>query len=170
MSHPAQKVGLVDLGLEGTSGFPAEELGFSVSWRSAPKGVRKAIRHEPVIGVIVQCEVAALESTAAVFRSIERQDKRIRMWLAMVSPDELLLSRVVSVRRIGLTSAIDGQVLTPRELEVLTSIRQGMTNQAIALTLGVSLSTVKRHIEHILVKLASKNRAQAAARLRRQST
>jgi DNA-binding NarL/FixJ family response regulator len=109
-----------------------------------------------------------VEPTASIVHAVEREDKRMPVWLAMSSPRVFVLSRVVSAIRIGKGSSNDLHVLTPRELEVLMSIRQGFTNQAIAAGLGVSLSTVKRHVEHILLKLAAKNRAQAAARLRHQ--
>jgi DNA-binding NarL/FixJ family response regulator len=53
--------------------------------------------------------------------------------------------------------------LTPRESEVLTHIRCGLTNREIAGRLGVSISTVNKHVENILDKLPARNRAQAAA-------
>jgi DNA-binding NarL/FixJ family response regulator len=171
LSHRrASKVGVVDLGLEGPAGLPEEELGFAVQWRAAPNGVRKAIRQRRITGVVVQFESTSVEPTASIVHAVEREDKRMPVWLAMSSPRVFVLSRVVSAIRIGKGSSNDLHVLTPRELEVLMSIRQGYTNQAIAAGLGVSLSTVKRHVEHILLKLAAKNRAQAAARLRHQVT
>jgi DNA-binding NarL/FixJ family response regulator len=93
----------------------------------------------------------------------------LNVWLAISSPGIVVLAKVVSAVRLGSGANDTIQVLTPRELEVLTGIRGGSTNQAIAALLGVSLSTVKRHVEHILLKLEAKNRAEAAARFRRQS-
>jgi len=52
--------------------------------------------------------------------------------------------------------------LTNRELEVLDEIRQGLTNREIALRLGVSTSTVNKHVHRVLSKLGARNRAQAA--------
>jgi len=166
----AHRVGLVDLGLEGPEGLPENELGFAVRWRATPNGVRKAIREGAVGGVVVQVESDSVESTAMVVRAVERENKRMPVWLAMSSPHFFLLSKVSAAIRLGKGVDNDLHVLTPREMEVLLSIRQGQTNQAIALRLGVSLSTVKRHVEHILLKLAAKNRAQAAAQLRHQAS
>jgi DNA-binding NarL/FixJ family response regulator len=45
------------------------------------------------------------------------------------------------------------QPLTPRELQVLELLQLGQTNQETARGLGISLSTVKRHVENILDKL-----------------
>ena len=166
----AKKVGVVDLGLEGPVGIPEHELGFAIRWRAAPNGVRRAIRKDSVTGVVIQAESDSVDSTASVVHAVERENKRLPVFIAMSSPRVFLLSKVVAAFQVGPGSEDDLQILTPRELEVLMSIRQGYTNQAIAAGLGVSLSTVKRHVEHILLKLAAKNRAQAAARLRRHAS
>jgi DNA-binding NarL/FixJ family response regulator len=50
--------------------------------------------------------------------------------------------------------------LTPRELEVMRHIAQGLTNQEIATALVVSLATVKTHVARILMKLGVRDRAQ----------
>jgi DNA-binding NarL/FixJ family response regulator len=52
--------------------------------------------------------------------------------------------------------------LTPRETEVLVCLASGKTNRQIAIELHLSLSTVKRHLEHILPKLKVSDRTQAA--------
>ena len=54
--------------------------------------------------------------------------------------------------------------LTPRETEILGHLAQGKTNRQIAAELHVSLSTVKRHLEHILPKLGVSDRTQAAVK------
>jgi DNA-binding NarL/FixJ family response regulator len=54
--------------------------------------------------------------------------------------------------------------LTPREAEILGHLAQGKTNRQIATELHVSLSTVKRHLEHILPKLGVSDRTQAAVK------
>lgn len=53
--------------------------------------------------------------------------------------------------------------LSPRELEVLGLLADGMTNQEIAAALFVSLATVKTHVHHIAAKLGSANRTETAA-------
>ena len=54
--------------------------------------------------------------------------------------------------------------LTPREVEILKVVVQGQTNQQIARTLLISVSTVKRHVRHISTKLGVCDRVQAAVR------
>ncbi|MAT44490.1 MAG: DNA-binding response regulator [Anaerolineaceae bacterium] len=53
-------------------------------------------------------------------------------------------------------------VLTEREIEVLTYLGKGLTNQDIAENLFVSKATVHTHVSNILAKLNLTNRTQAA--------
>lgn len=53
--------------------------------------------------------------------------------------------------------------LTPRQLEILRLVAQGLTNAAIAERLTLTESTIKSHIHQILAKTNSKNRAEAIA-------
>jgi DNA-binding NarL/FixJ family response regulator len=53
-------------------------------------------------------------------------------------------------------------LLTPRELDVLRLLAKGKTNRGITQELHLSLSTVKTHLEHIMVKLEVSDRTQAA--------
>lgn len=55
------------------------------------------------------------------------------------------------------------EVLTKRELEVLTLLSTGATNDRIAERLVISTDTVKSHVKHILRKLRAENRAEAIA-------
>jgi LuxR family maltose regulon positive regulatory protein len=56
--------------------------------------------------------------------------------------------------------------LTPREQEALALLADGLSNQQIAEHLVISSNTAKRHIKHLLAKLAVTNRTQAVARAR----
>jgi DNA-binding CsgD family transcriptional regulator len=94
----------------------------------------------------------------------------------------LLLQRGPRLLRISLTRTIDGEKevlafsgfmdgivqgprdLTAREKEVLHWIGQGKTNAEIALILGISPHTVKKHVEHLLAKLGVENRVALATR------
>ena len=57
---------------------------------------------------------------------------------------------------------VDG--LSPRELEVIRLASYGLTNDQIAVRLGVGLTTVKTHLVHVFAKLAAPDRAAAVAR------
>ncbi len=64
------------------------------------------------------------------------------------------------------TSLAVNEALSERELEVLRLLAADVSNQQIASSLSVSLSTVKTHVHHILEKLAVKDRSQAVYRAR----
>lgn len=54
-----------------------------------------------------------------------------------------------------------GDVLTPREMEVLRLVANGLPNKTIAHQLGVSEHTVKFHVGSILAKLDAASRTEA---------
>ena len=55
------------------------------------------------------------------------------------------------------------QPLTPREVEVLGMLAEGLANKNIAARLGISEHTVKTHVASILTKLDAFSRAEAVA-------
>jgi DNA-binding NarL/FixJ family response regulator len=54
--------------------------------------------------------------------------------------------------------------LTPRELEVLAAMADGVSNKAIARRLGISFHTAKFHVAAILAKLNADSRTEAVTR------
>ncbi len=57
--------------------------------------------------------------------------------------------------------------LTPRELEVLSLLAEGLSNKAIAERLGISDHTAKFHVNAILGKLGAQSRSEAIVRAAR---
>ncbi len=51
--------------------------------------------------------------------------------------------------------------LTPRELDVLSLLAEGLTNRAIGLQLGISENTAKFHVQAVLSKLGVSSRTEA---------
>jgi DNA-binding NarL/FixJ family response regulator len=84
-------------------------------------------------------------------------------------PDELVarvravLRRTQPARRIAAPAARDSFRLTPRELEILGLLTDGLTQDQIAKRLVIAPKTVATHIEHILSKLGVQSRTQAVA-------
>jgi two-component system, NarL family, nitrate/nitrite response regulator NarL len=58
--------------------------------------------------------------------------------------------------------------VTPRELEILQLVAEGMSNKEIGKRLWITEGTVKNHVHNALEKLHMKNRIQAAAYIVRQ--
>jgi len=64
--------------------------------------------------------------------------------------------------------ADEDAVLTPRELEVLTLLAEGMSNKAIARRLGISVHTAKFHVAALIDKLDAVGRTDAVAHAARR--
>ena len=58
-------------------------------------------------------------------------------------------------------------LLTARETEVLHAVSEGMANKEIARALGISLHTVKFHLESLMHKLGASSRTEAVTRAMR---
>lgn len=66
------------------------------------------------------------------------------------------------------TYDITQPLLTPRECDILQLISQAMTNKRVALTLNISLETVKWNLKNTFVKLGVSSRYDAVASARKQ--
>jgi DNA-binding CsgD family transcriptional regulator len=87
---------------------------------------------------------AALRAVAAGL-SVTIAEERGRVFQAVPESDERTL-------------------LTPREVEVLSAVSNGMTNKEIARALGISRHTVKFHLESLMRKLDVSSRAEAVSK------
>lgn len=73
------------------------------------------------------------------------------------------LSPAVAARLVAGVGGGGPEPLTPRELEVLTLLGRGQSNDQIAAGLGIAPRTVKVHVQNILGKLGAANRTEAVA-------
>lgn len=105
--------------------------------------------------------------------SVEDLLRRIRAAYAdkaVVTPEiaAALMSRVSKYAQLlsEVQSGVhEGADLTPREVEVLELIGEGLTNQEIAHRLVIEVGTVKNHVHSILQKLDVNSREDAATYL-----
>ncbi len=97
--------------------------------------------------------------TAMLLEALQRQ-------LLALAPQQAL--RLTKLPPVALPTAqrTPAEPLSPRELEVLTLICNGLSNQEIGQQLFVSLSTVKWHNQNIFDKLDVQRRTEAVARAR----
>ncbi len=65
------------------------------------------------------------------------------------------------VERINPTTPVKDLHLTPRELEVLSSLAEGLSNTEIASRCWISENTVKFHLKNLFRKFEVRNRGQA---------
>jgi DNA-binding NarL/FixJ family response regulator len=78
-----------------------------------------------------------------------------------------LIVRSPATRTPGFSAVQEAEartLLTPREAQILDAIADGLTNKAIARRLGISLHTVKFHVESVFRKLGASTRTEAVAR------
>jgi DNA-binding CsgD family transcriptional regulator len=69
----------------------------------------------------------------------------------------------------GVSAPADDDVsLTPRELEVLALLAEGMSNKAIARRLGISVHTAKFHVGALIDKFDAIGRTDAVAQAARR--
>ena len=159
----------------------------------APGGLdtTQRIRREfPAIAVIVMAQdedeeslFASIKAGAAAFVIKDISPEDLIHVIRRVSQGEFLIndkvfskpavaSRVLKEFR---ELAVYGQEaqpifapLSPREVEILDNIAQGMTNKQVAYALSISEQTVKNHMSSILRKLAVNDRTQAVVYAMRQ--
>lgn len=83
--------------------------------------------------------------------------------IGVVYPSPALLSDVAPGAPAERLPGRTVEPLSPRELEVLGLLSAGMTNQLLALALGISEHTAKFHVSAVLGKLGAQSRAEAVA-------
>jgi DNA-binding NarL/FixJ family response regulator len=83
---------------------------------------------------------------------------------ALIQPEvaEKVIQQFRSFARPKLAQDPKLNLLTQRELEILSLIGQGKSNQEIAVNLVITLGTAKNHLSNILLKLEMRDRTQAA--------
>ncbi len=112
----------------------------------------------------------ALQAGASGFLLKDAPPNALFEAVRVVAPGDALLAPVITRRLIAefarlrppqRTRPEDLEALTQREVEVLSLVAAGLSNQEIAERLVLSNETVKTHVSHVLRKLGLRDRAQA---------
>jgi DNA-binding NarL/FixJ family response regulator len=99
------------------------------------------------------------------FRSIAEARRSASGAAAVVMTADTVASHDVDrLAEIGDDEATLAEPLTPREMQVLGLLAEGLPNKAIADELGISDQTVKFHVASISGKLGAANRTDAVRR------
>ena len=96
--------------------------------------------------------VAALFAGLGIWLGLKVTKTRVVVKEVPVIADRPFAVNSSSVERLG---------LTPRELEILQLIAEGLSNREISARLFVSENTVKTHSANLFSKLSAKRRTQA---------
>ena len=143
---------------------------------TALREIKRRHPHIPVVMLTAYDEPAWLVQAIAygaagyLIKTMPREEL-IAAVKAVVSGDGLIDPAKLSsiVRELGSETVeptmpllADVNALTEREREVLALVAEGLTNQQIAEILYVAPSTVKSHVQNVMLKLGASDRTQAA--------
>jgi two-component system, NarL family, nitrate/nitrite response regulator NarL len=138
-----------------------------VLWDAGPGSLGGGLEDGPgVVVALVADERQAVLALAAGARGVLPRDVSARRLAAAIAAANAGLVVVdeslgeVLGRREGAPASLP-EPLTPRELEVLALLGQGLSNKAISARLGISESTAKFHVNSILGKLGVASRSEA---------
>jgi DNA-binding NarL/FixJ family response regulator len=107
-----------------------------------------------------EADVPALVTTDVSLRGLRDAIETAYHGETNALPLETLRNRVTS--SVGRPQAPAG-TLTQREQEVLRALAAGYSTKEIAMHLGISVNTVRTHVQHLMPKLGVHSRLQAAA-------
>ena len=126
----------------------------------------------PIVALVPDETYAAEVWTAGV-RGLLRRNVSPEKLLAALSAvaeglitiDPTLIKALLPLRDPASNSLVE--TLTPRELEVLQLLAEGLPNKAIAYRLQISEHTVKFHVNAIMSKLGAQSRTEAVVQATR---
>jgi two-component system nitrate/nitrite response regulator NarL len=113
----------------------------------------------PVVALTNGSLVGAPAGVLAPDATAEQLDAALRAVFA-----GLLVRSTAAPEVRGFAPAEDMPLLTPREREILGLIREGLSNKMMARRLGISVHTVKFHMEALFTKLDATSRTEAVTK------
>lgn len=155
-----------DLGWEGT-------LASSPSHPTGLEGLAELADAGPPVVALLPDENQAVEAQMAGARGLLPRNtnaKRLVAALTAVAQGLVVLDPSLAGSIPGARALIASPLneeLTPRELEVLGLVAEGLPNKAIARRLDISEHTVKFHVNAVMGKLGAQSRTEAVVRATR---
>jgi DNA-binding NarL/FixJ family response regulator len=106
--------------------------------------------------------VEAIKAGAIGYLLKHTRATELRSAIKAAAAGQAPLSPEASVHLLGAVRTPDLiELLSPREIDVLRFLVQGISNKEIARALHVAEETIKSHVRHILAKLGAQSRTQA---------
>ncbi len=131
-------------------------------------------QHEQLRVLVVADSVTVIDLREAVIAGVDSfllstsTPEELREGVLQTAHGERVVSPTIAMQLAGAwrnePSDASASALTPREIEVLQLLAEGMTNQQVGARLGLSARTIKTHVQNLLVKLDVPDRTGAVAR------
>jgi two-component system nitrate/nitrite response regulator NarL len=156
------EVAVVDLALPDGDGFELIEH-FSSAEPQIMTLVLSASLEPGRFARAVEAGAAGVLHKTTPIKDLVAAVRRLRSGEALLSPDEILeMLRVVSRERQQKQEALQAiERLTPREIELLHALAEGLESREIAEKLNITVETERTHMVNILHKLGVHSRLQA---------
>ena len=131
-------------------------------------------RSASALGIFVRGTGPHSRADAAIppWRELRTTTQRYRMSASLLPAGLLATHAMIAVAldRVGLQQRSDAELratfaLTPREIQIARFLAARRANSEIADILGVSVHTVRRHTEHVLMKLGVHSRREVEGTL-----
>ena len=155
--------------------FPADVVLWDLGWdsTSALEQLAELPEGSPPVTAVLSDQSQAAEAWAAGAKGIlprETDSESLRAALIAVSQGLVVLNPTATLSLLPSGDHLPGAIpsdLTPRELQVLQLLAEGLPNKGIAGQLGISDHTVKFHVNAIMGKLGAQSRTDAVMRATR---
>ncbi|MFL6290248.1 MAG: response regulator transcription factor [Thermoanaerobaculia bacterium] len=134
-----------------------------------PRGVERFVQGAEVLVLVPDAELAS-EALRAGARGVLLRESGVRRLAAAVqavAAGLIVLESTFDLLRQPTASPELAEPLTPREVEVLQLLAEGLSNPRIGERLGISEHTAKFHVNAILGKLGAQGRTDAVMRAAR---
>ena len=157
-----------DVDLAAVKVYRPDVLVWDLGWGDITQSLERlaGLHDVPVVGLVPD-EAHAADAWAAGARGLLRREADAESLAAALRSVALGLASLDPALATALIPSQDqapaplAEELTPRELEVLRLVAQGLPNKAIAQRLEISEHTVKFHVNAILGKLGVQSRTEA---------
>ena len=164
---PPFDLAMVDLGLPDISGIEVIKA-CNKQFPEIPIVVISVMASEPLVLSAIEAGARGYILKGESIGEITRAIAQVMDGIYPLSPSlaRFLFKKLAGERDKATDSADNGFHLTPRELETLRYLAQGLTYEGVAEQMGVALSTIQWNVRNLYRKLNVRSQVQAITKAR----